>query len=191
MYTSLLRRQTLPGWQGSTSPVVLDIACLPTGEALPWDPRAIPLLLAAQFSADESRRRQAAGRLACAFHPTMILLILYYLDTRSHRDDSLPPWMFVYGIIYTRSGFSIQEHYPIYQASRVGSAARWGAVSSWLETFQYSFECKSPDRSRSLSALLRICGHAQLILEKLRSWDGYERIVKDNFIIPDRLTVNL
>jgi hypothetical protein len=159
------------------------VGYIPTRKALPWDRRAMPILLAAQFS--ESRYghdRRAAETLACALHPTMVLLILYYLDTRSRIEDSLPSWMIIYGIIYTPSGFSVHEHYPNYRPGQVDSPARWTFSSTWSAKFEYGLDRPPSERGHSLAALLRISGHTQCVLENLRKWDGYQRIVKSNFI---------
>ena len=145
-----------------------------------------PLLLAAQFSEGVGGRdRKASQQLACGFHSTLIILILYYLDTRSRtgaKGSNLPSWMVVYGIIYTKSGFSIHEHYPVFRSSGTGSGGWWGAASSWALHFEDVFESPSPYRSQSMAALLRICGHTQFVLQNLVNWDGYERAIRSRFL---------
>lgn len=166
--------------------MIVDIGCVPTKSALAWDEKTAPLLLAAQFSGGvDVDAREASQQLACGFHSALIVLILYYLDTCSHpgaKDSKLPSWMVLYGIIYTETGFSIHQHYPVFRPNHDGSGGWWGAASSWAAYFNNVFDRPSPYRSQSMSALLRICGHTRFVLENLVNWDGYERAIRSRFL---------
>jgi hypothetical protein len=123
--------------------------------------------------------------LAGAFHATLIILILYYLDTRQSIEDRLPPWMIVYGIVYNKTGFLIRQHCPIYYQKdderRQAGSYGWGAITFPICYFDNAFTNPPGPRPRALAALQRLSGHAQHILEKLQNWEGYATILSKYF----------
>ena len=147
---------------------------------LDWDPRLAPVLFAAVSSTSEPKNLQKAAELAYIFHPMMILFILFYLDTRRSPGDPIPPWMCLFGLVYTETGFAVHAHFPVFHwddgdPDRVCSSDRWGARSILITSkCIFAFKQQYDGRSRALALLLRIQSHARWVLEELKKWDGYE-----------------
>src|ERR1700743_1030649 len=93
-----------------------DIYVRASEESLKWDKLLLPVVFAAEC---KPRKRWDAwnprAQLACAFHATLITLVLYFLDTRTSVRSTLPPWLFLYGIEYTEFGVTIHSHHPAYE----------------------------------------------------------------------------
>ena len=156
----------------------LDYSCRVSSAEMGWPPELCPLLFAAQYKANDPAR--AKRILASAFHPMMILLILYYLDTRGSVEDPLPSWMVLFGVVYDERGLNIHAHYPEivdrphYQS---GSTKRvWGTRSRQLGKPSEEFwEWDLGSRPKMLATLCRIQGHCRNVLDRLKSWQGYRQ----------------
>jgi hypothetical protein len=159
----------------------VDVACIPSAQTLPWSHFLTPVLLAAQYN--DGNRRHSAEILAHTFHYTIIIFILYYLDSRSNEEDPIPSWMILLGIIYDEQGFIIQEYYPTLSCDEKMSnsghvSCKWTACSHESASFGRTFTYGPPSRSDALAAILRIHSHARYILKKLEAWSGYKHIVQ-------------
>lgn len=146
---------------------------------LDWDPQLAPVLFAAVSSPKEARNLQKATELAYVFHPMMILFIIFYLDTRQSPGEPIPPWMCLFGLVYTEEGFVVHAHFPVFHwddadSDRLCSPHRWGARSIIITRTCLSAFTQSHGRSQSLALLLRVQSHARWVLEELKKWDGYE-----------------
>jgi hypothetical protein len=113
--------------------------------------------------------------LATAFHATLILLILYYLDTRKTTIATLSDWLFLYGIEYTEHGVMIHAHHPKYHFYPAPSkSGEWRLVGTLLsEDYSKAFlQGVDPRvRVRLLAVLFRIRRHVIFILDQLKAWD--------------------
>ncbi|CCA75763.1 hypothetical protein PIIN_09753 [Serendipita indica DSM 11827] len=173
------RSLPLPRWPLKPEillPLTVDIACIPTSQALPWHSSFAPVLMAAHGGQIASLI--AAETLAVSFHTAMILFILYYLDTRKAASDKLPSWMVLYGVIFDHNGFQVQRYYPVYVQVEDDRSEGWGAASYPASTIPSSvFEAQSRTRSQAAATLLRISSHARFVMSQLAAWDGYSRIL--------------
>ena len=133
------------------------------------------LLFAVQYKGDDERA--AVHLLAKAFQPMITLFILYYLDVRTSRDDLMPWWMVLFGIIYDDEGIYIQSFYPAFNSPTLeGTELGWKA-NSWNVSRSFTLHIRHPPYNRNglFASLYRIQGHCKYVLEQLRQWDGYER----------------
>jgi hypothetical protein len=157
---------------------MLDVACLPLDTVLPSASQVMPVFLAAQYVTDSEMG--AVEQLASAFHTTLMIMIVYYLDRRSRVDENLPSWMVLYGVIFDESGFRLQEFYPVYTGDRTVKPADigWGASSDCVASSTIrTFTVHELYRGRLIQVLLRVVSRAQEILQKLVQWDGYQRLM--------------
>jgi hypothetical protein len=74
----------------------------------------------------------------------LIILILFYLDTRKSTDDPAPWWLFIPGIDYTENGFIVAAHYPRRMLDEDGQA-KWG-FKSMVITDRFVNVLKSPEK---------------------------------------------
>jgi len=118
---------------------------------------------------------KAHAQLATAFHGTLILLVLYYLDTRESFTMALPPWPFLYGIIYTQFSITIYAHHPSYDHQR----RRWVNVSRLVSNdYEYAFDTGDPNTQlRLLAVLFKIRSHTLFVLEQLQKWDRAQTVL--------------
>jgi hypothetical protein len=149
---------------------------IPNKAVLPWDYDDRIVLFAAQYLSGPLD--DAITRLAHSLHSGINILILYYLETRREVYQPLPNWMYLYGIIYTESGFRIYAHYPLYQPeldTRNGVGG-WFARSKSIE-FDVGdvFNERAHKRASAIAALLRIQSHIRFVLNRLKQWDGFNR----------------
>ena len=153
-----------------------DYSCRVPPTEIGWPPELCPLLFAAQYKGDD--QAEAKRVLACSFHPMMILLLLYYLDTRTSEEEPLPSWMVLFGIIYNEHGLSIHAHYPdvVNLSDNSSNSIRhvWGARSYQLGNPLDHFWDRN-SRPYILGTLYRIQGHCRHVLEQLKSWRGYRQ----------------
>ncbi|PVF91634.1 hypothetical protein CPB86DRAFT_878406 [Serendipita vermifera] len=168
-------------WGSTSAPFVVDVACIPHPRSLQWSTCITPVLLAAQY--EDGDRRHAAEILAQAFHCTIIIFILYYLDSRLTESDPIPPWMILFGVIYNERGFIVQGYHPTVNfrgdiPSPGNYSFKWAACSREIADFDRSFQFGPASRSRSLAAILRIHSHTRYIMKKLKNWSGYKQIVQ-------------
>jgi hypothetical protein len=156
----------------------LDYSCRVSSKEMGWPMKLCPLLFAAQYQ--RGNYEQAEASLASGFHPMMILMILYYLDTRTCADEPLPAWMVLFGVIYDEHGISIHAHYPeilhFPKDSSDPDARRWGARSYPLVSSPVDFSgWPITKRPYILGTLYRIQGHCKHVLERLKCWQGYQQ----------------
>ncbi|CAG7850322.1 SubName: Full=Uncharacterized protein {ECO:0000313/EMBL:CCA75764.1} [Serendipita indica DSM 11827] len=117
------------------------------------------------------------AQLASAFHGTLVILVLYYLDNRANTRDPLPPWLFLYGIGYTEKNVMVYSHHPAYRPDKDTAIPRWHFVSSELYTFPSAFR-DGRRRCRLLSALYRIRSHSLFVLEQLQQWERAKKVLE-------------
>jgi hypothetical protein len=159
---------------------VIDYTCRVRKELVSWMDDFSPLLFAAQYRGNDTRL--AVKQLAMAFQPMMTLLVFYHLDRRTSIDEPLPSWMILYGAIYDANGLTIYAHAPYFAPplSEGDSSQTWGwsASSSMILHHYDGIVHEEPNQRGSFFATLnRIQGHCAFVLEKLKAWDGYERVV--------------
>jgi hypothetical protein len=153
------------------------MACIPEESDFIWSKRIVPVLIAAQYGGDNEGL--AVEQLAQAFHSTIILLILYYLDTNT-EGLPIPEWMILFGIIYHEGGIFIQQFFPTLNESQntTGhSTWSWGASSTSAVKFERTFVELPTARSALVAALLRIQSRASYLLSKLTAWKGFRQMV--------------
>jgi hypothetical protein len=143
-------------------------------DELGWHEDLMPVIFAGECKTKKSQNKRTRVQLAVAFHATLIILILYYLDNRSSVSDPLPQWLYLYGIEYTEHGFVVHVHYPYYQfnPTEQDEEAGWRFASA-LFTDKYSKVFKNGDTGLKLSALsflFRMRSQGMFILEKLKAW---------------------
>jgi len=170
--------QIYPFLSACCHPVFVDVTGIPAPSIPNWSPLATPILFAAQYVRQDSA--EANIRLAQIFHHTIIILILYYLDTRRSTEEPLPSWMYLCGVLYNGSGFDVVAHYPLFWSGKEkGGRYGWGAASRLMyHRYGTPFSQSSPMRGHDLESLLRIQSHARFILNRLRAWNGYRRAVQ-------------
>jgi hypothetical protein len=159
-------------------PAFADVIGIPATSIPDWGPLATPVLFAAQYI--RHGHADVYTQLAQVFHQTIIVLILYYLDTRRSIDEPLPSWMYLCGIVYDADGFDIVAHYPLFwsEEEREGRYG-WGASSRLMNRRFWNMFTESPQlRGSGLASLLRIQSHTRFILNQLQAWDGYGRSIQ-------------
>ena len=117
---------------------------------------------------------QACGKCFPRFDrpATLTELILFYLDTRSTVDQPMPPWLFLFGILYTEQGFEVYAHYPRYEGGI------WGATSLPLKAFTvFEGVDDQQERLRALAVVLRMQSHDLFLLRQLKKRDGHNRVL--------------
>ncbi|PVF91635.1 hypothetical protein CPB86DRAFT_298149 [Serendipita vermifera] len=136
-----------------------------------WHPWLLPIIFAAECKPQKGyQKEQANAQLAVAFQATMIILILYYLDSRPSATAAIPPWMFLYGIQYTENGLLIRAHCPWYKHD--SEKPEW-QFRSVLVTQAYNNVFQKKDEAlllRLLAALLKIRSHSWYVLKQLQAW---------------------
>lgn len=108
----------------------------------------------------------------------MTLFILYYLDTRSTLDEPMPPWLVLFGAIYDGDGLYHQACYPSFEPRPKSSSTAWGwGVKAVIldRDGQGALSNHTQTRGIILAELYRIQGHCIYVLERLKTWDGYDR----------------
>lgn len=145
-----------------------------------WVPELLPTIAAYECKPyrnckpNSTELTNAAAQLAASIHPTLVLLVLWYLDTASTKE--LPPWMFIYGIIYTEKGFNIYAHHPI-----CDNQGLWGfrqvKLSSHYEKI-FEAEANGEDRCMSLQAFLAIRSHGESLVDRFKGWNDYGIAIK-------------
>jgi hypothetical protein len=165
-------------------PGLATLVGIPIHPPLPWDFSLVPILFAAHPG--QAEKTEAQLQIASSLHPAMVILILYYLDTRKRVDDPLPSWLFLFGLLYTRFGVEIIAHVPAYQRkhqnqvkSHNGDNPGWRS-HSWLLDKQYTsfFDTNPSSRQYPIAALLKIRAHTHFVLERLREWSGYKHTLQ-------------
>jgi hypothetical protein len=136
-----------------------------------WHPSLLPVLVALEAKREATYTKNTKVQLASALQATLVLLILYYLDTRRNTREACPPWLFLYGIEYVEGGMNIYSHHPYYESE--GEKAGWGFQSTLLTgRFREAFKPLSGPyiHSEVLAALFKIRSHSKFILEQLEKW---------------------
>lgn len=159
--------------QGSTPKPDLYLR-VQAGGSLPWHPNLMPIIFAGECKKNEYKE-QTKAQLAAAYHANLILLVLYYLDTRPAIDSPLPNWLYLYGIEYTEFGFKMYAFFPDYQLDPSGQG-RW-VFTCRLHTdrFQSVFRNNSNvNKIQAAAVLVRAISHALFIVNKLEEWENDE-----------------
>jgi hypothetical protein len=136
-----------------------------------WHASLLPVLVALEAKQRDTHTQNTKVQLASALQATLVLLILYYLDTRSDIGEACPPWLFLYGIEYVEFGINIYSHHPYYESE--GEKAGWGFQSTLLtDRFWDVFKPRTYpyDRCEALAALFKIRSHSKFVLEQLEKW---------------------
>jgi hypothetical protein len=84
------------------------------------------------------------AQCAASAQATLIILIIFYLDTRKSTEDPAPWWLFVPGIDYTENGFVIAAHYPRCIVDEEGHS-EWG-FQSMILTDRFANVLKAPEK---------------------------------------------
>jgi hypothetical protein len=164
--------------QGSHIPTI-DYTCRAVDFSFGSHQKLYPLLYAAQY--EKGDRLSATHKLAIAFQPMMMLFILYYLDTRTRRDEPMPAWMFLFGAVYNDTGFTHHIYHPVFRPpAQIRHVPAhdwgWGAVQADFRVCKYNVTTfPALGMSIPLAALDRVQGHCRHVLECLSKWDGYQQ----------------
>lgn len=117
-----------------------------------------------------------AGKLAQMLHSSLVLLILYYLDTRKTRNEPLPWWLTLFGVSYTASTARIYALFPRTCKDPDTQEIRWSFNVSLLTALHSETELFPPLnitlRKYLIVALLRIREHIAVLSEHLVQWQG-------------------
>ena len=149
-------------------------------EMLGWAPTLLPVLFAGECKRGVSHTKNTKAQLACAFHATLIILVLYYLDNRRSSTEPLPPWLYLDAIDYVENGFLIYAHYPQYVYE---PKPHWKFVSAQV-TNAYAQVFQNPRTElsvRATAALLRLVTHTHFLLRKLTKWERAATVLKPLF----------
>jgi hypothetical protein len=138
----------------------------------------MPILFGGECKTEKTHSKHTRAQLAASFHATLIILILYYLDTRPDTEEPMPPWLFLLGIEYVETGFVIYAHYPRYKVS--SSGGKWCFISvpitkKFASVFRY--DTTSKVRVRALAALFNMRNHGRYVLGKLAEWTDSEAVL--------------
>ncbi|PVF91638.1 hypothetical protein CPB86DRAFT_878409 [Serendipita vermifera] len=142
---------------------------------LKWNRTLLPILFAIENKTFITQSENTGAQLAAAFHSTLIILVLYYLDTRRELNSALHPWLFLYGLECTKFGVCIRAHYPSYEFNKTEPAQSAWKFKSYLVTEKYQ-DVFNPTTLKSiqlqlLAALLKIRSHSLYVLEQLKAWE--------------------
>lgn len=131
-----------------------------------WSELLHPTLLAFEAKTNETLSENTAAQLAVSIYPTLVLMILWHLEFAPNQE--LPPWMFVYGVIYTETGFSIYAHYPFW--GKEGWCFRTRLLT---QAFRNTFKERTGQflRVTALAAMLSIRSHSTFLLERFHEWE--------------------
>ncbi|PVF96946.1 hypothetical protein CPB86DRAFT_874528 [Serendipita vermifera] len=144
---------------------------------LGWYEDLKPIIFGGECKTQKTQSKNTPAQLAVAFHATLIILILYYLDNRSCASDPLPGWLYLYGIEYTEHGFVVHVHFPYYKFEEPNFG--WGFISAKF-TDEFSQVFKSGDTALRLSALaflFRMRSQGMFIMEKLKTWKRAPKVL--------------
>lgn len=130
------------------------------------------MLFAAEYDkprTDQLPSLDVIQKLSHALHGTLIILILYYLDTRATTTSRMPSWMFLQGLVFNENGLRLRNHHPTFDE-------RWSLVSH-SSVVVYS-KANPPDWSQVVARLYRMQSHMNFVFERLKEWDGYGQTVE-------------
>jgi len=133
-----------------------------------------PVLFVADAKIDDKKRVQA--QLAMSSIGTLILFILFYLDTRVKPDARFPAFCWIPAVVYHRTGFEVYAHFPMLKQRECGDWY-WG-FGAQLMSRSFSdvwLESRDKRRMKALNALTMLRTHALLVSERLGAW-----MTKDN-----------
>lgn len=136
-----------------------------------WDTHILPTLAVWEAKPDDTSFENSRAQLASALHPTLIILILYYLDNRESVNSVAPWWLFLFGVHYTAYGFQISAHYPRYIIEEKGNT--WGFTSLIItDKFKDIFTsvASKKDRGYAITALLVVRSHTIRVFNELVRW---------------------
>ena len=149
------------------------------GIAKGWNSNLLPVLFAAECKQGSTHTLDTRAQLATALQATLIILILYYLDTRRSQESACPPWLFLYGIEYVELGMWIHAHCPYYDHE--AQPPQW-RFKSTLITRRYDacFRANDPPymRMQALAALFKIRSHSLFVLKQLKSWRRGSKVLQ-------------
>jgi hypothetical protein len=142
-----------------------------------WAYELLPVLFAGECKQGIKHTENTKAQLACAFHGTLVILILYYLDNRRSSTEHLPHWLYLDGVEYVENGFLIYAHYPryIYEPK-----PHWEFVSTLVtDKYRNVFQDAVVELSvRATAALLRLVTHTHFLLHQLSQWDRAATVLK-------------
>ena len=161
-----------------------DFARRPASAMLPnWDKRLLPALWVMEAKASDTTPDPLYGapQVAPVVMPVLVMFILFYLDTRERLDEDLPPWSFIFSLLYNHEGYNIYVHYPRYDRAR----KMWGAYSMrFFSEHERIFRSAPYARMRihALAIFQRMQSHELFVLERFMEWTkrgGYERRIEE------------
>ena len=147
-----------------------------------WDEKLLPALWVMEAKSSSSTPNLLHGppQVVPVVMPVVIMFILFYLDTRQTLDEALPPWSFIFSLLYNHEGYHIYVHYPRYDRTR----KMWGAYSMCFSSEHqtiFTSEASAEERIRGLAIMQRMQSHELFVLERFREWTkrgGYERCIE-------------
>jgi hypothetical protein len=142
-----------------------------------WASKLLPVLFAGECKQGDKHTENTKAQLACAFHATLVILVLYYLDNRRSSTEPLPHWLYLDAVDYVENGFLIYAHYPryIYEPE-----PHWEFVSTIItKKYQEVFQDSMVEYSvQATAALLRLVTHTYFVLHQLRQWKRAATVLK-------------
>jgi hypothetical protein len=108
-----------------------------------------------------------------AMGPTLNILTLIHLDTRETARSLMPHWMWLPGLIYTQSGFTIYAHHPGVFADKAKKNWKWKHVSVELSTYFRNTYPTAPDSGLQAQALQTMCmfrSHSEFVSDQMEAW---------------------
>ncbi|PVF92488.1 hypothetical protein CPB86DRAFT_183763 [Serendipita vermifera] len=152
---------------------------------LNWDKGLLPVVFAEECKPRKNLNEDTCAQLAASLHPSLVILVLYYLDTRTSLMSPLPPWLFLYGIVYTEKGVIIWAHYPTIKHDTTNQTSAWKFRSSLItRKYEDAFDdtTNAGSRIQLLAALLKIRSHSLYVLEQLKVWEGRGRLILNGLL---------
>jgi hypothetical protein len=139
-----------------------------------------PVLFVADAKIDDKKRVEAQlamSSIGTLVLLTLVLFILFYLDTRVKLNARLPAFCWIPAVVYHRTGFEVYAHFPTLKQRDAGDWY-WGFGAQlmsdafndvWLNT-------RKDRRMKALNALTMLRTHALLVSERLGAWMTKENV---------------
>jgi hypothetical protein len=139
-------------------------------------------LFCANYVENFNQEDEALAQMSYFLQGTLMVFILYYLDTRLTVEEPLPSWMMLYSLTFNASKVYLFVNYPLYRARKdpESSAKRrgeWGFHCGSAEAFSGVFTEDNGDKLRLMGALLQIQNHCTFLLKQLQGWERYDRVL--------------
>jgi hypothetical protein len=140
-----------------------------------------PCVFSAECKRSSTKGDDTEAQVAMNSHPILVIFITLYLDIRRTRDEPIPPWMWVYALIYTENGFEVYTHsisteVPTEKGFEASSeSVRAGFrfrstrfISDYSKVFRQ--DVKTDHRLKALTLLYMIRSHTLFVVDQVETW---------------------